>query len=393
MTFDLPSFLGGTGAYRPYMEEQNFRLSSNDAIVIEAPDSNLPSNGTNHVRSSLSEANITVQHREGLPFDLASLDLAEYSTVFPSPKSVTFTGYKVGGGTVSHTVVTDGVIDGTGPLNDFQTFAFPASFTNLSKVVANMYLFRLDNIAVVVDGQETPPPPPPAPPLIYDVTWDAPIHTVGQVTAVGGAYSPTTINFGTPTVRQQLGTMAGPALEFKGTGYQQLQFKAKQYARAYRVEFDAYLDLPVEFSVLFDGYAPIQRVDFKEDGTIGLFQSGIGSISSIGSYPQRETMQVAIDVDMIGKTWAIFVNGERKHLGPFGTADGDLLTIRLHESGSTTGFAGLDNVRIFAYDPGTQAIPGPRIAASPEKLDFPQVTVGTGKTWLLYVRNGGGQNL
>ncbi|HEY1120890.1 MAG TPA: S8 family serine peptidase, partial [Haloferula sp.] len=235
--------------------------------------------------------------------------------------------------------------------------------------------------------------PPPAPPLIYDVTWDAPLHTVGQVTAVGGPYAPTTINAGTPMVREQLGTMAGPALEFKGAAYQQIQFKANRYARAYRLEFDAYLDLPVDFLVYFDPFGPVQSISFKANGTISLFQPGVELTPSLGSYPQRQTMQVAIDVDMVEKSWSIFINGVRRHLGPFNTSNDDLSTIRFHESGSSTGFAGLDNVRISAFAPGSLVIPGPRIAISPQRLDFPQVTVGKGKSWLLNVSNDGRQNL
>jgi hypothetical protein len=67
-------------------------------------------------------------------FSLGSISLAEYSTVYPRPHSATFTGHFLNGSTVSQTFVTDGLIDSIGGIDDFQTFSFLSSFSDLSYV-------------------------------------------------------------------------------------------------------------------------------------------------------------------------------------------------------------------------------------------------------------------
>jgi hypothetical protein len=67
-------------------------------------------------------------------FGLVSVDLAEYSTYFSNePVTVPFIGYQLDGSTVTNVFTTDGIIDGTGPLADFQTFYF-TNFTDLARV-------------------------------------------------------------------------------------------------------------------------------------------------------------------------------------------------------------------------------------------------------------------
>jgi hypothetical protein len=41
---------------------------------------------------------------------------------------------------------TDGIIDGTGPLPDFQTFYFGAEFSNLVRFDAPSHTYALDNL-------------------------------------------------------------------------------------------------------------------------------------------------------------------------------------------------------------------------------------------------------
>ena len=79
-------------------------------------------------------------------------------------------------------------MDGTGPLEDFQTFVFNPEFTNLDRLVPVEVGFMMDNLVVSPSGEETPLPPPPPLPLLYDITWDASPHQLGEVTAVGGPY-------------------------------------------------------------------------------------------------------------------------------------------------------------------------------------------------------------
>ena len=99
-----------------------------------------------------------IRHKDGLPFSIYQIDLSEYSTVFKGGV-VTFVGYRKDGTSINHTFTTDGVIDGTGPLVDFQTFLFPAGFSNLDRLVITTEGFMMDNLVVSPLGEETPLPP------------------------------------------------------------------------------------------------------------------------------------------------------------------------------------------------------------------------------------------
>ena len=392
LVFDPPYFLGGPAMYNPYLEEQNFVVSTDVGVYVQnAYTSGYPNNGTYYARTASSESNLTVKHREGLPFTILTVDLAEYSTVFTAPKTITFTGYKPGGGTVTQSFTTDGIIDGLGPAGDFQTFTFNTAFTGLTRVTASTTGFMIDNIAVQVEGQETPPAAPPAPPLIYDVTWDAPKHTVNQPTGVAGAYAPSSINFGAPTVRSQIGTLAGPALEFRGTDYQQIRFGLRRNAQAYRLEFDSYIDLPTAFTILFDGAQGVQNLYFKPDGTISAFQR-YTTPPSLGTYPVRQKTRIAVQIDMTKSAWEILVDGVSKYRGPF-DATADLTDVRFHTSDAMSGSAGVDNVRIYAYGSDTAPVTRPRLYLSPSALDFPALPIGSRKSWPLALRNNGNQTL
>jgi len=84
-------------------------------------------------------------------FNLLSVDLAEYSTVFSGvPQTVQFIGYRPDGSIVTTDFTTDGIIDGIGPLDDFQTFTFGAEFTGLTRVEVPGYGWSLDNLVVSV---------------------------------------------------------------------------------------------------------------------------------------------------------------------------------------------------------------------------------------------------
>ena len=69
----------------------------------------------------------------------------------PKPRSGNFAtvyrGYRPDGSMVTTDVTTDGIIDGTGPLADFQTFNFQG-FTGLSRVEIPTYGWSLDNLQV-----------------------------------------------------------------------------------------------------------------------------------------------------------------------------------------------------------------------------------------------------
>jgi hypothetical protein len=86
----------------------------------------------------------------GSLFGLVSVDLAEYSTGFTEPVTVHFLGYRLDGSTVTADLTTDGIIDGTGPLPDFQTLYFGPEFTGLTRVEIPTWGWSLDNLFVSV---------------------------------------------------------------------------------------------------------------------------------------------------------------------------------------------------------------------------------------------------
>jgi len=107
-----------------------------------------PENGTAYLQALVGDS-LQFYPLDGSTFGLVSVDLAEYSTVFTSP-TVTFNGFKADGTTVSKTFTLDGVIDGTGPAADFQTFSFGSEFANLVRVEVPTQGYSLDNLVVAV---------------------------------------------------------------------------------------------------------------------------------------------------------------------------------------------------------------------------------------------------
>jgi hypothetical protein len=85
----------------------------------------------------------------GARFGLVSVDLAEFSTLYAIPAVIQFVGYRFDGGIVTTEFTTDGIIDGTGPLADFQTFFFPNTFNDLVRFEVPSYGYALDNLAVI----------------------------------------------------------------------------------------------------------------------------------------------------------------------------------------------------------------------------------------------------
>ena len=90
-----------------------------------------PDNGTAYLGASGALALSLVS---GIPFSLLSLDVAEDSIYRGYPRTFEVIGYTVSGATVTNDLTIDGIIDGPGPLRDFQTFALDTRFANLSRV-------------------------------------------------------------------------------------------------------------------------------------------------------------------------------------------------------------------------------------------------------------------
>jgi len=87
-------------------------------------------------------------------FSLISFDVAEYDTTLPGSVALHVVGYRNDMTIVSTDFTTDGVNDGTGPLQDFQTFYLDSSFVNLGRVDILSSRFAIDN--VVISGVPEP---------------------------------------------------------------------------------------------------------------------------------------------------------------------------------------------------------------------------------------------
>jgi hypothetical protein len=108
-----------------------------------------PDNGTAYVLAGLGDS-LMLGLDDGSEFGLSSVDLAEWSTDYPEPVRVRFIGYKPDGSTVTTDLVTDGIIDGTGPLADFQTLYFGPEFSGLTQVRIPTSGWCLDNLIVSI---------------------------------------------------------------------------------------------------------------------------------------------------------------------------------------------------------------------------------------------------
>lgn len=108
-----------------------------------------PRNGTAYLVAAFTYS-LSVSSLSGVPFGLVSVDLAEFSTLYQTPLTVHFVGYRSDNSIVTTDFVTDGIIDGAGPLADFQTFYFGPEFSGLTRVEIPTYGWSLDNLVVSV---------------------------------------------------------------------------------------------------------------------------------------------------------------------------------------------------------------------------------------------------
>jgi len=106
---------------------------------------NRPDNGTSHVSFTFGNRFTGITRQGGAVFTLKSADIAEYS-MFATTPTVTWEGTTATGQTVTTSFTLDQVIDGTGPIADFQTFTFPASFTNLVSARTITDACAIDNV-------------------------------------------------------------------------------------------------------------------------------------------------------------------------------------------------------------------------------------------------------
>ena len=84
--------------------------------------------------------------QSGGRFGLVAVDLSEFSTLYQFPKTVQFIGYRPDGTPITTEFTTDGLIDGTGPMADFETFYFDARFADLVRFEVPTYGYAMDNM-------------------------------------------------------------------------------------------------------------------------------------------------------------------------------------------------------------------------------------------------------
>ena len=104
-----------------------------------------PRNGSAYL-VAFSGYSLAASYVSGQRFGVVSVDLAEFSTLYQTPLTVQFVGYRPDGSTVSTAFVTDGVIDGAGPLADFQTFYLDSQFADVVRVEVPPIGWSLDNM-------------------------------------------------------------------------------------------------------------------------------------------------------------------------------------------------------------------------------------------------------
>ena len=129
-------------------------IGSRDFLRNGGGVSGSPENGTAYLQAAFTES-LMFSPTNGSLFGVFSVDLAEYSIGFQNPLTVSFFGYRFDGSVVTTNFTTDGIIDGTGPINDFQTFYFGSEFNNLSRVEIPTSLWSLDNLTVAVPEPST----------------------------------------------------------------------------------------------------------------------------------------------------------------------------------------------------------------------------------------------
>jgi hypothetical protein len=156
ITFDGPPIVAaGTGIFVSDYSESGMLfqpLAGSDGFGRHgaATDPRDPDDGTAYLQAPLGST-LMFGLTDRSVFDVVSVDLAEYSTVVPDPVTVQFIGYHVDGSTVTTSFTTDGIIDGTGPLADFQTFYFDSKdWSGLTHVEIPSFGWSLDNLVVTV---------------------------------------------------------------------------------------------------------------------------------------------------------------------------------------------------------------------------------------------------
>lgn len=106
-------------------------------------------NGSAYAQFALGDS-FEMSHLMAFVFTPVQVDLAEYATSFSSPISIDFSGYFSGGGVVTTSFQLDGIVDGAGGADDFETWFFPASFAGIVRLESTSTLYSMDNLVVTI---------------------------------------------------------------------------------------------------------------------------------------------------------------------------------------------------------------------------------------------------
>lgn len=135
---------GRTSSY----SEKGYDFGTSGYMYHTSGDYNFfPKNGTVYINVPLSEG-LTVSRSNGALFSAKRIDLSEYSTaVAYHMTNIVIRGYKKDGSLVEARFATDGVMDGFGGLDDFETFNFPNYFVDLVRLDFPT-MFAMDNLVL-----------------------------------------------------------------------------------------------------------------------------------------------------------------------------------------------------------------------------------------------------
>lgn len=387
-------------SFRPGVLLQNFwtktllSADTSSVYIQNAYTSGYPVNGGNYVRVLSSDGGLEFSHKDGLPFKIHSIDISEYSTYFAYPTTVTFTGLKADGSSVTQSFTTDGIMDGTGSRSDFQTLTFPSTFDRIVKLTAGNPPYMMDNIVVTLDGQETPSPPDPDAPVIYDVNWDGPDCVVNSAPPVSSPRSISSISFGYPKVRSSFAGLTSRPLELIGgsqTSYGQVRFDLGQHAERYVFETDLVITQTTKPLTFFlDGSNGLASITFHGSSITGFRTSAMSVF-----YTPTQVNHIRIEFTPSTRSLKLKLNGVDVYNGYSTDSFADVNAIRLSFTDTTaTGGAAIDNVRIEAHMPSTQPVSAPGIAVSPNPtLYFPSTSNGGEVTRYVTLTNTGTADL
>lgn len=155
LDFDAPSvpFQQGYGEGDLYSED-GFQFGTVNApghvgamIRFNPPAQNVvvPDNGSIHLGISMFTTPY-LQREDGGVFNLNSLSVGEYSQFAANASQLNISGTLAGGGSVSAVLSIDGIFDGAGGLDDFQSYDL--NWENLVRVDFNSELVSIDNLQV-----------------------------------------------------------------------------------------------------------------------------------------------------------------------------------------------------------------------------------------------------